>query len=188
MTPEQFQARLAETDPEDDLALDVLVGEYSAASSESAAAAVLHAQAAEAPFSPRALSVVTQLEEAAVHAILASIGGDAPAPGWMLLEAARGVMATEHTVAGRFRAMLRDGRRIQPAVSEKAEEKIPAFRVCDEAYLALRRILNVESPLQYDMESRHYLELPDSRKDREIGQFEAAGTFTRFLPDVDREE
>jgi hypothetical protein len=97
--------------------------------------------------------------------------------------------ATESLAVGRLAAALRDVRRIEsPPGSERIEEPEPAFRVCDEAYLALRRILHQESEIQYTVEVRHFLQLSDERKNREIANHLETGAFTQFLDPVDEEQ
>jgi hypothetical protein len=185
MTSEEFAARAAEVDAEDEPALDALTGEYLDDAKRSAGMVVACVQPRDAALAAKALSFLGLLEEAAVTPLLERAGQDSPIQQWMLLEAARGVRAADLAVTARLKSMLRDGRPVAAGdVWEAAEEKLPPFRVCDEAYLALRRILHPEPSLQFDLENRHFLDLPDSRKDREIHNFETTGTFTEFLPDA----
>jgi hypothetical protein len=68
------------------------------------------------------------------------------------------------------------------------EEAGPPYRVCDEAYVSLRRILHFETLVQYLMESRHFLSLPEADKNREIQSWRETGSFTRYLDDIEAEE
>jgi hypothetical protein len=105
----------------------------------------------------------------------------------MLFGLVKGVKAAEDAVTGRLNAALRDSRVLEPDTTFLVEEPEPAFRVCDDAYLALRRIGNPESFLQYSMESRHFLSLADDEKNREIETYVRTKSFTRFLEDVDED-
>ena len=86
----------------------------------------------------------------------------------LLIDLVNGVVFAETAVRGHLKAALNDSRMVpQPPAMRLMEEVGPPYRICDEAYTALRRILNPESFLQYLTESRHFLSLPDAAKNRE---------------------
>ena len=100
-----------------------------------------------------------------------------------------GFVVGEAAVISRLKAALSDQRMLpQPPEMRMLEEVGPPYRVCDEAYTALRRILNSESRVQGLLEARHFLKLPNAAKDEEIESWLKTGVFTRFLGDVDAEE
>jgi hypothetical protein len=150
----------------------------------------LHVWQARGMRATQALSVVAQLGETAVESLASTIAEQKPVPDTpLLIEMVKGIVSAEAAVTRHLKAELRDTRMVpQPPGMLVLEEVGPPYRVCDEAYVALRRILKVESLLQYLAEARHFLSLPDSAKDQEIATWSRAGSFTRFLEDVDTEE
>jgi hypothetical protein len=137
--------------------------------------------------SARGRSVLAGLGETAVAAIETAIAAQEPVPDvWLLFTVADGVASAESSVTARLRAALSD-RRVapQPPAARFMEETPPSRRVCDEAYLGLRRILHAESLLQYLMESQHFLFLPVEARNAEVEACRETGAFTRFLDDVD---
>ena len=189
MIRETFEQRLAGLGPRQETKITALVEEYRKDVAEVQEAALRFANAAY-PQSPRALSVIGQLAETAVETLAGGIDAQKPVPDTALLfELFRGVASAEAAVTGRLKASLNDNRMIpQPPHMQEMEEAGPPYRVCDEAYVSLRRIQHPETLVQYLMESRHFLALPDADKNREIESFQQTGSFTRFLEDVDAEE
>lgn len=138
----------------------------------------------------KALSMIGQLGETAVDSLASIVATQQPVPDTaLLIELAKGVVFAEQAVTRRLKAALKDARLVpQPEGMRLLEEVGPPYRVCDEAYTALRRILKAESLLQYLAESRHFLALPDAAKNEEIESWLRTGRFTRFLEDVAVEE
>jgi len=186
---EIFEQRLAALDPRDDAKTAALVEEYRKDVAAVQETALRFAGAAN-PNAPRALSIIGQLGETAVDALAGAINGQKPAPDTgLLFELFRGVAFAESAVTGRLKAALSDTRMIPQAPHmQEMEEAGPPYRVCDEAYVSLRRILHFETLVQYLMESRHFLSLPEADKNREIQSWRETGSFTRYLDDIEAEE
>jgi hypothetical protein len=138
----------------------------------------------------QALGLITNLGETAVESLASAVATRQPVPDTgLLIEMVKGVVFAEHAVTRRLKAALKDTRMVpQPAGMRALEEVGPPHRICDEAYTALRRILNSESLLQRLVESRHFLSLAEAAKNEEIESCLRTGTFTRFLEDVDAQE
>jgi len=133
---------------------------------------------------------MTQLGETAVEALSSAVVAQKLSPdSSLLIDLVKGAGFAEAAVVSHLKVALQDTRTIPQAPALRVLEEVgPPSRVCDEAYCALRRILNSESFLQHLMESRHFLSLPDTAKSREIESWLKTGSFTRFLDDVDDEE
>jgi hypothetical protein len=189
MIREIFEQSLAALSPREEAKTTALVEEYRKDVAEVRDTAVRYAQAGHPP-APRALSLIAQLGETAVEGLAGTIAAQKPVPDTALMfELVKGVASAESAVTRRLEAALRDTRLVpQPPEMQALEEVGPPYRVCDEAYVALRRILNPESHLQYLMESRHFLSLPENAKSQEIDSWLKTNSFTRFLGDVDAEE
>jgi len=81
-----------------------------------------------------------------------------------------------------FAAHLSDTRKVPASRGAgPTEEQPPVVRICDEAYLQLRRLVNLEESMdQYLLNSRAFLNLPEARKDEEIRKSRQSRAFTRF--------
>ena len=187
MKRQEFLNDFIETDPDYQKHLVGLVARYLTENDTGVAAAVRCASSA-APLGPKALSVVSHLEETAVRPLVHALGNGHALDSWMLIELAKSLDATQNAVAARLRAALQDTRTVQSPGDEVVEEREPPFRVRDEAYLALRRIEGSDSTLHYTLELRHFLNLPDSEKDAEIQHYLETRSFRRMVPGADDEE
>lgn len=185
MTREEFDSWLGKLKPNSPADLEKLVSAWRRDAEQAPASAIRYVQTG-GPQGVKALSVVSQLLETGVTPMLDTARTFRPGPpSWLLFEVARGVTTAERAVVKRLRAALKDGRHIEPQDKGPIEEKQPRFRICDEAYLALRRLLHSESRLQFSVESRHFLSLPETEKNDEIEKYRKNGIFTQFLGDVD---
>ena len=187
MTGELFEQRLAQLDAVDDPSFDALIASHRHDVNEGLVAVVLVAQSGSDVTGPRAFGVLAELAETKVEPLLSAIGRAGPAPpAWMLLEVAQAVSTTESVIVRRLQTALRDTRRLEPPQG-RTEEPEPPFRVCDEAYLSLRRILHPESELQFSVESKHFLNQADQTKSQEISRYLETGAFTQFLENAGEE-
>ena len=188
MTRDTFEQRLASLTARQESETTALVEEYGKDLDEVYSAALRFAQAA-GPGGAGAVSVLAQLGETAVSPIAGTMRSRQSVPDTRLLfDLANGIALAGNAVAGRLKAALTDTRAMpQPPEMRFIEEVGPPHRVCDEAYTGLRRILHPESRLQYAMETRHFLLLPNEEKNQEIESCRRTGSFTKFLDDVDVE-
>ena len=188
MTHDTFDKRLAPITPRQESKTTALIEEYVKDLDEVYTAALVHAQS-NGSTAAGALSVLSQLAETAVGPLAAAIPAQKPDPSTtLLIHLANGIAFAEDAVTGRLKATLSDARRVpQPLGLLVLEEVGPPHRVCDEAYTALRRILNPESLQQHLLETRHFLSLSDADKSHEIESCRKTGAFTRYLVDIDEE-
>jgi len=186
MIREMFEQRLASLSPHQEAKITDLVEEYRKDVVEVQHAALRHFQAGGV-HALRPQYVISQLGETAVEALASTIAAQSPAPNTsLLIDLGNGVVFAETVVTARLKAVLTDTRIVPQSPEEgELEEVGPPYRVCDEAYVGLRRILKPESYLQFLMESRHFLALPDAAKNQEIESWLKTNSFTRFLEDVD---
>lgn len=188
MIREIFEQRLASLSPRQEADTTALVEEYGKDVREVQDTAVRYAMAAP-PQAIRALSLISRLGETTVETLAVTIAAQNPVlDTWLLFELAKGVAFAETAATNRLRAALIDTRVVPQSPEMLALEEVrPPYRVCDEAYLALRRILNPEPLLQHLLESRHFLSLPDADKAHEIESCLQTSSFTRYLGDVEAE-
>ena len=188
MDRETFSQRLAPLSARQESLTTELVEEYRKNLAELHATALRYLSSRAR--SGQASSLLEQLEETAVESLARTVATQHPAPETrLLLDLANGVGFAEKAVVSRLTVALRDGRIApQPPGARAMEEAPPPHRVCDEAYIGLRRLLHPESQLQNLMESNHFLGLPDHEKNREIESWLKTGAFRQFLDDVDVEE
>ncbi|HVN07116.1 MAG TPA: hypothetical protein VMT86_22010 [Bryobacteraceae bacterium] len=174
--------RLAQIAPGDDQGLDALAQE--AIEDARAAPDIAVKLWKEAgPYAPQAKLVLSRLED--VSLVPLSAKGDPAAAAevvWAMRTEGLHLAELARKIVKYFEAHLADTRKM-PARSDlgPVEEKPPAVRVCDEAYLQMRRLLNLEeSTDQYLQNSRTFLSLPEAQKDDEIQKARKSRAWTRF--------
>jgi hypothetical protein len=189
MIREIFEQRLASLSARQEEKITSLVEEYRKDVGDVQSTALHYSQAGGVQ-ARQALLVIAQLGETAVESLASTVAAQKPVPDTsLLIDMVKGFVFAETAVTGRLKAALTDTRMVpQPPEMRALEGVGPPYRVCDEGYVALRRILNSESYLQYLMESRHFLSLPDAAKNLEIESWLQTSSFTRYLEDVDAEE
>jgi hypothetical protein len=189
MIREVFERRVAALSFRDEERTTALIDEYRSDLAEVQSAALHYSQFGDAD-GRRALSVLAQLGETAVEGLASAVATQQPAPDTpLLMDLAEGFTFAESAVVRYLKRSLSDVRLVpQPPGMRVLEGAGPPYRVCDEAYISLRKILNAESLLQYLLESHYFLSLSESDKNREIESSSRTGSFTRFLEDVDAEE
>lgn len=187
MTREAFEQQLAQLNAQDERGITSLVADYLKDVDEGLTGLVRLAEAGE-PVGPKARAILDRLGETIAKPLSREIESKEAPETWMLFSLAKAVTAAEEVVTARLKAALSDARRIEPPSTPDIEEQEPPFRVCDEAYLALRRIATSESSLHLTLESRRFLALPDEQKNDEIRNYIKTGTFTRFAGNVEQDE
>jgi len=68
----------------------------------------------------------------------------------------------------------------QPEIWEPLEEPVPETRLCDEAYMLLRRLQVGEPVGTYEVNVRRFTRLPESERDQEIHAAKEKGNFTNW--------
>ena len=189
MNRQIFEQRLTSLNSREESKITALVEEYRAGLAAVQNTALSYVES-KGIHTLRARSVVAQLGETVLASMMQVMKAQKPVPDTsLLLLLVEGVMRAEFAVTEHLKVALKDGRLVpQPPGLSALEEVGPPYRVCDEGYTMLRRILNLELLEQYLMESRHFLALPDSDKNTEIESWLQIGCFTCFLDDIDLEE
>jgi hypothetical protein len=188
MNSQQLAKRFAEIGPKARDQLDALVGaiEFEARqSARSAAQLWLHGDPVQ---TERAEYVLAGIDELAITPLL-----DGPRPAtsdscyWLLQLLVDDVVELQKKIVTRLHEALGDRRPLPPpAVYEPVEESLPARRVCDEAYLLLRRLLVLsEDALKQIMNAEAFLHLPVKDKDAAIARFINTGVWARLIGDID---
>lgn len=111
----------------------------------------------------KARLLLGHIEALALPRLLETAGTNSPGDdAWLLRTTAAVVDDTRKQVALRLNQLLQDKRSIPPSVPVLREEQgSPPRRVCDEAYILMRRFLQpTESPQQYFGHVNHFLNLP----------------------------
>jgi hypothetical protein len=111
----------------------------------------------------------------------ASVSEDA----WRIATAAAAAVALRARVAAHLRSLLTDKRLVPLARGLEGLAHAPPSRICDEAYVALRELVNVEeSRGAFTLDRRTFLRLPDEEKDAEIAAVLSGAPFVRLIEDA----
>ena len=175
-----FDQRLNALDTQDLREVKALANEYAEGVKD---AAGYLAQAAQLGGKTGAVALAgcEVLREAACAALMQQIES---APALSLAQISRNMIAAQSAVTDRLRLALADTRVIQPEQSRHtAEEPEPSFRIQDEAYLCLRRILRPESELRFQLETDEFLARGESIRTELIREFSRSGHFRDLASD-----
>jgi hypothetical protein len=89
-------------------------------------------------------------------------------------------------IVSRLDAMLADKTNVPWRTNQVVEEKVQPSRVCDEAYLLMRRLLNTnEDRNQHMYDRRAFLRLPEKDRDAEITKARKSRTWTNLTGSED---
>lgn len=184
MTRIDFIQRLTALNPDDDAGMTTLAQAVMNDAREPARAAMQLRMAAEAALANKAAILLSRIEEAALIPLLEPTGAQNSLQAvWLLrvgvnveLELRKGIVKFLH-------GMLDDKRRVPiPKNAGPMEETPPPLRVCDEAYMQMRRVLNLqEKQDQYFMNTRAFLNLPEAKKNEEIQKAKQLGIWTQLV-------
>jgi len=132
---------------------------------------------------PRAAAEFARIEEAALPALLAGLPNQGGADYRQLAQVGKLLMGLDGSVTGYLKRALGDRRMVPASIGmQKAEGRRPERRVCDEAYLGLRRLGSGEAEITAQLEADEFLHLAVADKDAELEQYLKGGKFSRFLP------
>lgn len=184
MTQEQLNAALRRLDPDRQADLLALAQEVRDAS-RTPVAQVVNAWAGEdSEQSEKAMILLDELEEQPIVPLLEA-PEDLPVERrvWML----RSVVAMEaelrERVAERLAAMLDDKTPVPMAeqIGPEPEEKPKERRVCDEAYMQMRLLVNGDpDPEAYYLNVDAFLDLTEDERDAEMEKTRNTGEWTEF--------
>jgi hypothetical protein len=135
----------------------------------------------------RAMGLIPGLEELAVLPLLEALPGakmDGFNRVWAMRAAVEAHEKMRAVMIGRLMKLLEDVEPLPVVKIPGSEEQPLARRVCDEAYLALRRVMKFEEGrLDGVLEGRAFLEKKPEERDGEIRKLKGTRTFTRFVED-----
>ena len=185
MTQDQFNDRLRPLDDKKMRELTALTGDIRREASEPIQAAVALALGHDPKSAPMAKYVLADLGELAVAPLLAApIEGAPPFEKvWLCQTVVSADLELRAAIVRLLDKMLEIKTIVPPVQAIGAmEESLPPTRVCDEAYLQMRRLLNIsEGQATNARAERAFLGFPEVRKDAEIRQARQDKTWTQLL-------
>ena len=148
--------------------------------------AVELAGAADEQLAVKARTLAGELEELAVGALLSAGPPVAPAEAaWRVRTATAATVALRARVAAHLRSLLSDRRLVPLPKGVEGLAHAPPSRICDEAYVALRELLNIEeSRAAFTLDRRAFLRLSYEEKDAEIAAVVSGAPFVRLIEDA----
>ena len=186
MTSAELVEALRRLDPNQEAAVDELSRNFEEEAHAPVRTAVSMLNGGDPQMGRRAASVITNIGELAIVPLLDAAPASQPASRVWNME----VVITAHLqerakVVARLNSMLSDKVKI-PWEKGKPDEGAPApSRVCDEAYLMMRRLLNTkEDKAQFLDEREAFLQLLDGEKDKEIQKLAKSHAWTNFVEDA----
>jgi len=137
--------------------------------------------------SAKAAFMIDELGELAIGPLLTvDTSKDVPKQIWRISAIVEAELALRTKIAAHLDKLLDDKTPVPMPDFGPIEEPPPPRRVCDEAYTAMRQLLNVtESREQQFMNIEEFLHLPDKEKDAEISKVRKLKKWTEFLEDAE---
>lgn len=185
MTPDELRSALEAAAPQDAEAAASLASRARTATVALPSRAVELAAGAQGDRAAQARVLVGRLEELAAGALLDAAPADGSTAVWMVATATAAVVGLRSRVALRLQPMFADRRLLpSPPPDPRVEEPVRPHRVCDEAYLMLRELVNTgEGRTAFVMDRWAFLRLPEAERDAEIARAAAGQPFARLLDD-----
>jgi hypothetical protein len=188
MTAEQLRTRLDQARPDDSTRLKKAAQDVAAAANvlPRELAALWHSKDPDTAY--KAQIVLSRLEELAIRPLLDSPPARAPADrAWLAVTVAEAAIELRGRLVGALERMLEDRAVIpRPANAGPVEEPLPDRRVCDEAYLQLRRVLkSTESVEAYYLNANAFLRLSVEEKETEIQKARGKHAFSELSGMID---
>lgn len=186
MTVAELDDRLRLLPPDQADAQARLAAQVCAAAEELPAHLVALGSTGAHPQALAARNLVGRLEGSAASALLQASGGTAADEAWTLQAAVTAIVQLRADAGARLLAALGDTRPLPlPFIDPMAEEHPRPSRVCDEAYLQLRELMDLrESRTSFALDSRAFRRLDVGARDAEIAQARDRGVFTRLVGDL----
>lgn len=149
-----------------------------AAATPSAAVQVLLGSDAAAATNARRL--LSQLDELAVRPLLEANPSSADHRAELLQLAVASELAMRRKVMARLEVLLDDRASVEVYASPSSERKPPPRRVCDEAYVLMRRLVHYGEPEDdAHVDINLFLNAPDDFKDERIREARSSGVWNR---------
>lgn len=140
------------------------------------------------PDSEKAALVFAKLDELVLDPVLEAFDQCTPVQQlWLMSIAVDSQVELRERLVAKLIPLLDDKSFLPDTGSEEAaEDETPPQRVCDEAYLLIRRLLKFnEDEVNYALNESEFLELPDQEKDEEIAKAMASKTWTTWVEESD---
>lgn len=186
MTHAEFLERLSKLNAEDSTGLTELARDLIQEEREVPGVAVQMFKQGNPDTSKKAMITLGEIEEFGIVPLL-DLTADLPTVRalWSLRTVGASLVHLERRVVRSIDKALEDRRQASPLQANAAmEEQPPPIRVCDEAYLQLRRLLNVEEgDTQYFLNARAFLNLGNTEKDAEIHRARKSRGWSRLVGD-----
>ena len=162
-------------------ALDAVAKKVEREARAAARYAVANLAASDRKVAGSAIAVVIRLKDLAIVPLLdAPEASEADDRVWRIENMVDAQLELRQRIVGRLPKMLDDPTAVPIGSGGVAETAPPPRRVCDDAYVLLRRLLNTaESAEQQHASTNAFLALPDDRKDEQIRNARN-GTWTRL--------
>jgi len=186
MTRAEFLERLSNLNAEDTTGLTELALDLIREEREIPEAAVKMFKQGNPDTSKKAMVTLGEIEEFGIIPLL-DLTADLPPVRalWALRTEGASLVHLQRQVVRSFDKAMEDRRQAPPQQADAAmEEQPPPIRVCDEAYLQLRRLLNIEEgDPQYFLNARAFLNLGNAEKDAEIHRARKSRGWSRLVGD-----
>lgn len=138
--------------------------------------------------SQKAIDIILDLEELTLRPVLESLDNNQPLEKIKLMSlAVDSQLSLREAVVTKLNQMLNDKTPVPlyESVGPVEEKEVPR-RVCDEAYLLMRRLLKFnEDEVYHGLNASEFLELSDDEKDLEIIRAMNTKTWTNWIEEED---
>lgn len=164
----------------DDTKIDELAKTLRAQAGETPKAAVQLVLGQDVVIASRARRLLSQLDEVAVESLLEPNPPQPEKRVELLQLAVDSEAALRDKVAARLEVLLDDKTPVPRRLIPKAEKQHPLRRVCDDAYVLLRRLIYFGEPDPYQP-TNWFLNAPDDFKDEIIKRARATGVWDQNI-------
>lgn len=183
MTQNELVVALRRISPSQQVELDTLAKNVVRDSRALPRVAAAHLSDPDPNLASNSMSLLIDIEDVAAVPLL-----EAPEPAEPYDRIARMTIVVDSQIevrkriVDRLNELLRDNRPLNYKKMPRVEETPPESRVCDEAYVLLRRLLDTSEDQERQLtNTRLFLRLPESRRDIEIRKAENLKTWSDFL-------
>lgn len=132
----------------------------------------------------KAIELLSRLDELSIVPLLEAPGPLPPEQQvWALRTVTANLILFHNRAAQMVEGLLDDRRPVpMPPSRRPIEEPPPPRRICDEAYLAMRRLLNpAENREQYTLNADAFRHLTEAERDAEIQKARGMGVWTEWI-------
>lgn len=140
----------------------------------------------DAAMSGKAMALLLGVDDLAIVPLMEI---DPPTPAdkvWAMRMAVDAELALRKKMVAKVDVLLDDKTPIPMAKPPRAERVPPPRRVCDEAYLLMRRMVHFgEDPITAQAEASYFLDLTDAEKDAAIRKARSSGMWNRVVEGED---